>query len=140
MPGDALFRVQRSICRRVEDSIRWQAEHMSGITLELVFIFILLVANGVFAMAEIALVASRKARLKTLADEGHSGAKLALVLATTPGKFLSTVQVGITLVGVLAGAFGGARIAGHLTPFIEKIPGLSHEISENIAQIGRAHV
>ena len=106
---------------------------MDGITLELLFIFILLLANGVFAMAEIALVASRKARLKTLADEGPNGAKLALLLATTPGKFLSTVQVGITLVGVLAGAFGGARIAGHLSPIIEKIPGLNHEVAENIS-------
>ena len=106
---------------------------MSGITLELLFIFILLLANGVFAMAEIALVASRKARLKALAEDGLPGAKLALILATTPGKFLSTVQVGITLVGVLAGAFGGARIAGHLTPYLMKIPGLDHDVAETIA-------
>lgn len=97
---------------------------MSGITLEIFVIFILLLANGVFAMAEMAVVASRKARLKALAEEGYSGAKLALALATSPGKFLSTVQVGITLLGVLTGAFGGARIASYLSRIIEKIPGM----------------
>jgi putative hemolysin len=106
---------------------------MSGITLEIIFIFVLLLANGVFAMAEISLVASRKAKLKTLADEGHNGAKLAHALASAPGKFLSTVQVGITLVGTLAGAFGGARIAETLSLYVDKIPVLkgapSHYIS-----------
>lgn len=106
---------------------------MSGITLEIIFIFALLLANGVFAMAEIALVAARKAKLKTLADEGHNGAKLAHELALSPGRFLSTVQVGITLVGTLAGAFGGARIAGHFTQYIEKIPGLNESTAENIS-------
>ncbi|MFZ4774322.1 MAG: hemolysin family protein [Terrimicrobiaceae bacterium] len=98
---------------------------MSGTTLEILFIFILLLANGVFAMAEIALVASRKAKLKTLADAGHTGAKLAHSLALSPGKFLSTVQVGITLVGTLAGAFGGARFSDALSIHVDKIPGLS---------------
>ncbi|MCX6970522.1 MAG: hemolysin family protein [Verrucomicrobia bacterium] len=91
---------------------------MSGITLEIIFIFVLLLANGVFAMAEISLVASRKAKLKTLADEGHNGAKLAHNLALAPGKFLSTVQVGITLVGTLAGAFGGAGIANRFESYL----------------------
>jgi len=98
---------------------------MSGTTLEIFFIFILLLANGVFAMAEIALVASRKAKLKTLADAGHTGARLAHSLALSPGKFLSTVQVGITLVGILAGAFGGARFSESLSQQVDKIPGLS---------------
>ncbi len=98
---------------------------MSGTTLEILFIFILLLANGVFAMAEIALVASRKAKLKTLADAGHNGAKLAHSLALSPGKFLSTVQVGITLVGTLAGAFGGARFSESLALHLDKIPGLA---------------
>ena len=74
---------------------------------ELAVILILLVFNGIFAMAEIALVSSRKARLQERAEGGDSGAKLALRLMESPGKFLSTVQIGITLVGVLAGAFGG---------------------------------
>jgi len=92
---------------------------MSGITLEILFILLLLLANGLFAMAEIALVSSRKARLKTLVDEGNGGAKLALALASSPGEFLSTVQVGITLVGVLAGAVGGARISETLSSLIK---------------------
>ena len=97
---------------------------MSGITLEIFFIFILLLANGVFAMAEIALVTARKAKLKTLAEDGHNGAQLAYDLASSPGRFLSTVQVGITLVGTLAGAFGGARIANSLEIWVKTIPGL----------------
>ena len=106
---------------------------MSGITLEIIFIFVLLLANGVFAMAEISLVASRKAKLKTLADEGHHGAKLAHNLALAPGKFLSTVQVGITLVGTLAGAFGGAGIAKKLEGYVPNIPGLGLESSHYIS-------
>ena len=105
---------------------------MSGITLEIIFLLVLLLANGVFAMAEIALVASRKAKLKTLAEEGHNGARLAHELALSPGRFLSTVQVGITLVGTLAGAFGGARLADHLTPLI-KNTGISQSVSESIS-------
>ena len=94
---------------------------MSGIALELVFVLLLLLANGLFAMAEISLVAARKTRLKTMVDEGNVGAKLALSLAHSPGKFLSTVQVGITLVGILAGAVGGADIARELTPYVARI-------------------
>jgi putative hemolysin len=107
---------------------------MSGITLEIIFIFVLLLANGVFAMAEISLVASRKAKLKTLADEGHHGAKLAHNLALAPGKFLSTVQVGITLVGTLAGAFGGAGIAKKLEDYLAgSIHGLAGDPSHYIS-------
>jgi len=106
---------------------------MSGITLEILFIFALLLANGLFAMAEIALVTARKAKLKTLADEGHNGAKLAHELASSPGRFLSTVQVGITLVGTLAGAFGGARIAEPLSLWVAKIPGISGPTAHYIA-------
>ena len=106
---------------------------MSGITLEILFIFALLLANGLFAMAEIALVTARKAKLKTLADEGHNGAKLAHELASSPGRFLSTVQVGITLVGTLAGAFGGARIAEPLSLWVAKIPGISEPTAHYIA-------
>ena len=94
---------------------------MSGIALELVFVLLLLLANGLFAMAEISLVAARKTRLKTMVDEGNVGSKLALSLANSPGKFLSTVQVGITLVGILAGAVGGADIAREITPYVARI-------------------
>ncbi|HEX6097619.1 MAG TPA: hemolysin family protein [Thermoanaerobaculia bacterium] len=84
------------------------------ITLEIVLIFLLVVANGVFAMAEIAVVSSRKARLRTRSEDGHRGAAVALELAEKPNDFLSTVQIGITLVGILAGVFGGATLAEEL--------------------------
>lgn len=99
---------------------------MSGLSLEIIFILLLLLANGLFAMAEIAVVTSRKARLKSMADEGDRGSRLALALANAPGKFLSTVQVGITFVGVLASALGGARISDRLAEFFKKIPPLEH--------------
>ena len=92
---------------------------------ELAVILILLVFNGIFAMAEIALVSSRKARLQERAEAGDSGAKLALRLMESPGRFLSTVQIGITLVGVLAGAFGGASLAGYVEPLVLGLPGLA---------------
>jgi putative hemolysin len=85
---------------------------------EILFILILLVINGVFSMSEMAVVSARKARLQKLADDGAKGASAALDLAENPGSFLSTVQVGITLVGILAGAFGGASIAEKLTPVV----------------------
>lgn len=84
------------------------------ITLEIVLIFLLVVANGVFAMAEIAIVSSRKARLRARSEEGDRSAAVALELAESPNDFLSTVQIGITLVGILAGVFGGATIAEEL--------------------------
>jgi putative hemolysin len=84
------------------------------IWLELLVILGLVLLNGVFAMSELAMVSARRARLQYLADQGRTGAKTALALKADPTRFLSTVQVGITLIGVLAGAFGGARIAGAL--------------------------
>ncbi len=87
---------------------------MTQIAAEIFIILLLLVLNGVFAMSEIAVVASRKVRLEQRADAGDRGARAALDLAHEPTAFLSTVQVGITLIGVLAGAFGGASIAEQL--------------------------
>lgn len=99
---------------------------MNGIFAQILIIFLLLVANGVFAMAEIAVVSSRKARLKKLADEGSPRAKAALALAEEPGRFLSTVQIGITLVGIFAGAYGGTRLAGQLGAWLgETVPALA---------------
>jgi putative hemolysin len=83
---------------------------MTSILTEVFLIALLMLANGLFAMAEIAVVASRRARLKTLAEEGSAGAAKALKMAESPGRFLSTVQVGITLFGILSGVIGGARI------------------------------
>ena len=89
---------------------------------ELAIIIVLLVFNGLFAMAEIAIVSAKKARLQGRADEGSKGAKLALKLAQNPERFLSTVQIGITLVGVLAGAFGGASLSHYVEPWLKQIP------------------
>lgn len=84
------------------------------IVIEIVLIFLMIIANGVFAMSEIALVSARKVRLEELARRGSRRAASALRLAQNPDRFLSTVQIGITLIGVLAGAFGGATIAEEL--------------------------
>lgn len=95
---------------------------MTGILFELGLLLVLLIANGVFAMAEIAVVSSRKARLLPLADKDVSGAKTALALVENPGVFLSTVQVGITLVGTLAGASSGGNLIDKLTPALAQVP------------------
>jgi putative hemolysin len=86
---------------------------------ELLIILVLLLLNGIFAMAEIALVSAKKARLQQRADEGSSGARLALRLAENPERFLSTVQIGITLVGILNGVFAGASMTAFITPVLE---------------------
>ena len=91
---------------------------MNGIATEVFIIFLLLLANGVFAMAEISVVSSRKGRLKKLADEGSTKAQAALALAQEPTRFLSTVQIGITLVGILAGAYGGANLTDNVAAFV----------------------
>ncbi len=94
---------------------------MNQIAFEIVVIFVLLLANGVFAMAEIAVVSARKARLRGLAARGNANAKAALDLAESPNRFLSTVQIGITLVGIFAGAFGGANLTARLAPWIAQV-------------------
>ena len=78
--------------------------------IDVAIILALIVLNGVFAMSELAVVSSRKARLEAMARTGRSGAKTALALAGDPGKFLSCVQIGITLIGILAGAYSGASL------------------------------
>ncbi len=108
------------------------SKSMSQITFEIFAIFVLLIANGIFAMSEMAIVSVRKARLKQRADQGDTQARAALELADAPGQFLSTVQVGITLVGILAGAFGGARIAERLAPSLAGLPYVG-EYAETIA-------
>ncbi|HNH26151.1 MAG TPA: hemolysin family protein [Anaerolineales bacterium] len=93
-----------------------------SISSEIITIIILIVINGVLAMSEAALVASRKARLQQQASEGNKASALAVKLIEDPNIFLSAVQIGITLIGVLSGAVGGATIAEKLAVFFEKIP------------------
>jgi putative hemolysin len=98
---------------------------MSVIIVEVLIIFFLTICNGMFAMSEIAVVSARKARLQQWAEAGNRRARTALDLANTPDEFLSTVQVGITLVGISAGAFGGATIAEHLEAYLAGYPALA---------------
>ena len=98
---------------------------MSTIAAEMVIIFLLLLVNGFFAMTEIAVVSARKARLRRLADTGDDRARAALELAESPNRFLSTVQIGITLVGIFAGAFGGATIAEEIRVALQPVPWLA---------------
>jgi len=95
------------------------------IALEIVLIVFLVVANGVFAMVEIAILSSRKARLRARAEDGDRGAATALAVAERPDDFLSTVQIGITLVGILAGVFGGATIAEELGAWLNLYPSVA---------------
>jgi putative hemolysin len=89
------------------------------IGLEVVVILLLIVLNGLFSLSELALVSVRRARLAVLERKGVKGAMAARTLADDPQRFLPTVQVGITLVSVFTGVFGGARIASHLQSWLE---------------------
>ncbi|MBB3308919.1 putative hemolysin [Rhizobium sp. BK196] len=85
---------------------------------EIAIVVLLTILNGVLAMSELAIVSARPARLKVMADQGSGGARLALRLAEDPGRFLSTVQIGITLVGVLSGAFSGATLGARFSAWL----------------------
>lgn len=87
-----------------------------------IIVFLLILLNGLFALSELAVVSARRTRLRRMAGEGVRGAQTALDLAASPNRFLSTVQVGITLVGIFAGAFGGATIAGPLAELLAPLP------------------
>ena len=95
---------------------------------ELLIVTVLILCNGLLAMSELAVVSSRPARLKVMAADGNKGAAVALKLAEDPGKFLSSAQVGISLIGVLSGAFSGATLGERLTGFL-----LSQGLPEAVA-------
>ena len=90
--------------------------------LEILVILLLIVASAIFSMTEMAVVSSRKALLRARANDGDAGADAALELASNPNHLFSTVQTGMTLVSILAGAFGGATIAGELAVYFAEIP------------------
>jgi len=90
--------------------------------MDIALIFVLILINGLFAMSEIAVVSSRKARLQNLADDGSLGAKAALTLHQEPSSFFSTIQVGITSVGILSGAIGEAAVADPLAIWFAGFP------------------
>lgn len=97
--------------------------------LELVIALALVALNGVFALSELAIVSARRARLKAMAEQGRSGANTALTLMEDSGRFLSTVQIGITLVGILAGAFSGAALGDRLADIL-----LAQGVPEGVAR------
>ncbi len=99
--------------------------------LDLVLIFALIGLNGVFALSELAIVSAREARLKAMAKAGSGGAKTALALAADPGRFLSTVQIGITLIGILAGAYSGASLGEPVSQRVELL-GVEPETAHSI--------
>ena len=100
--------------------------------MEILIILLLIILNGIFAMAEIAIVSARKIKLRQLAGEGDKNAAAALKLAQSPNRFLSTVQIGITFVGVFAGAFGADTIAQQLELQLLDLPVIG-EYSEGVA-------
>jgi len=97
---------------------------MNTVFLEILFVLILILINGFFAMSEIALVSARKVRLEQKAEEGDKGARIAIELASSTTHLLSAVQVGITLVGILTGALGGATVAERIAEVFKRIPWL----------------
>lgn len=99
---------------------------------EILIVVVLTVINGVLAMSELAVVSSRPARLKVLSDQGSRGAATAQRLADNPGRFLSTVQIGITLVGVLSGAFSGATLGTRLSDWLRDEQGFSNAVADGV--------
>jgi putative hemolysin len=99
--------------------------------LELAIVTVLIIINGLLAMSELAIVSSRPARLAGLVEKGVRGSRRALALASDPGKFLSTVQIGITLIGVLSGAFSGATLGQRLSLWLVEL-GLSQGVADTI--------
>jgi len=100
--------------------------------LEIAIIFFLILLNGVFSMSEIALISARKSRLETAAKKGNASAQAALDLANSPNKFLSTVQIGITLIGILTGIYSGDKVTGDVKLFVEGFETLK-PYADNIA-------
>ncbi|MGH6946608.1 MAG: CNNM domain-containing protein, partial [Kiloniellales bacterium] len=93
--------------------------------LEILFLVLLTLTNGFLALSELAVVSARRSRLRHLAGRGDRGARAALRLIDDPSRFLATVQVGITLIGVLAGAFGSATLAHRLGGWLDGFPALA---------------
>ncbi|MEB3216688.1 MAG: hemolysin family protein [Nostocales cyanobacterium 94392] len=107
---------------------------MSAIATEVFFVLVLIIANGIFSGSEIAVVSARKVRLEQMVNRGNSKAQAALKLANSPNDFFSTVQIGITLIGILSGAVGGATLAQRVKPIFDAIPVLK-PYSEGISVV-----
>ena len=99
--------------------------------IEILIVAALIVLNGALAMSELAVVSARPARLRAMAEGGNGGARAAMALAEHPGRFMSAVQIGITLVGVLSGAFSGATLGARLSGWLET-HGLSPQMADTL--------
>lgn len=100
---------------------------------EIIVILFLILLNGLFSMSEIAIISARKSTLGNREKQGDKGAKVALQLANDPDRFLSTVQIGITLIGILTGIYSGAALSGRFAVLLSAI-GLSQSVAHAIAQ------
>lgn len=100
--------------------------------MELIAILVLIVLNGLLSMSEIAIISAKKSKLKHMADEGNPQAALALEMAENPNRFFSTIQVGITLIGILTGAFGGVALSGPIAEIL-RVVGLNETLADTIA-------
>src|SRR5215510_8085762 len=107
---------------------------LASLGTELIIIVILTLANGFFSGSEIAIVSARRSRLEAQAAAGNRAARQALALAENPDRFLATVQVGISLIGTFAAAFGGARMGDILALWLRAIPALA-PYAETIALV-----
>lgn len=102
----------------------------TALFIELLIVVVLTIVNGLLAMSELAVVSARPARLRAMADQGNRGAAMAITLAEDPGKFLSSVQIGITLVGILSGAFSGATLGLRLSDWLRDVG-----VASNVADV-----
>lgn len=102
--------------------------------MEFLIVIFLILLNGIFSMTEIAVISSRKSKLKTEANKGSKAAKTALDLAENPDRFLSTIQIGITLIGIVTGVFSGDILAGQFAPVLEKL-GMPAVTAYSVAKI-----
>jgi putative hemolysin len=98
---------------------------MNLVTIEIIVLFLLTIANGYFAMSEMAIISSRKSRLQQMAEKGNKGAHIALELAEKPTRFLSTIQIGITTISIITGAIGASSVSGGLAVQFDKVPWLA---------------
>jgi putative hemolysin len=101
--------------------------------IDVAIIFVLVAVNGLFSMSELAIVSARPARLEAMARVGNRGARTAIALAADPGKFLSTVQIGITLIGIVAGAYSGASLGDPVAQRLQALTGIGAEVAHSLA-------
>jgi putative hemolysin len=106
---------------------------MQELLFETVFIAILILLNGYLAGTEIAVVTARKSHIKELAESGKKSAQIFLKLKEEPDRFLATIQIGITTVGVLASAVGGVAAVKVIEPFLRALPSMAHHAAQPIA-------